>query len=79
MTGPARELLMEPTLRTGQPTPKGRPVCWRPRECDDNAACALAYTPRMQADLLQKSPGCEGCFAGINAAALYYQFRKVVS
>ncbi len=76
MTGPVRELLTVSTLRTAQPVPKGRPPCWRARDHDDGNACALAYTPKMQEDLIAKSPGCEACWAGVNAAALYYQYKE---
>lgn len=79
MTGPARSLLTRSTLRTGHPVPAGRPDCWRDHAADDGAACALCYTISMQQDLLSKSPGCCGCWAGVNAAALYYQFHKVPS
>lgn len=75
MTGPVRDLFKRATLRTGEPAPEGRPECWRDRESDNGKACALTYTPKMQQDLLKRSPGCAGCWAGINSAALYYQYK----
>lgn len=80
MTGPARAFLTRSTLpstQPGHPRPDGRPSCWRDREHDDGACCALTYTPAMQRDLLDKSPGCADCWAGVNAAVLYHKFRTV--
>ena len=79
MTGPARALLTRSSMQTGQPVSEGRPSCWRDLAHDDGRACALAYTPNMQESLISRSPGCAGCWAGINAAVLYYMFRKVQS
>lgn len=73
MTGPLRDLWHRPTA---QPAASGRPACWRDREHDDGQCCALCYTPQMQQGLLRRSPGCAGCWAGINAAALYYAYRE---
>jgi hypothetical protein len=78
VTGPARDLLTRSGLRTAQPQAAGRPPCWRDLAHDDGQSCALCYTADMQQGLLHKSPGCEGCWAGINAAALYYTYRKVL-
>ncbi len=76
MTAPVRDLFTRPTLRTAMPATDGKPHCWRDRDHDDGNACALAYTPNMHEDLLSRSPGCAGCWAGINAAVLYYQYRE---
>lgn len=75
MTGPVRDMFTRPSLPTAQPSSEGRPVCWRDLSHDDGNACALCYTADMQQDLLSRSPGCEGCWAGINAAVLYYTYK----
>lgn len=70
MTGPYR--LSRPT---GQPSTVGIPLCYRTDADDDGTACALAFTPQMQADLLARFPSCSRCRAGMNAAKIYYAQR----
>lgn len=76
MTGPARDPFARTGRPTAQPVSEGVPSCWRGRDDDDGAACALAYTPEMQQHLLSRSSGCEGCWAGVNAAWHYYSLKE---
>ena len=47
-----------------------RPGCYT--STDNGHACACAFTPEQQQDLLAHTPGCELCVSGQMAAALYY-------
>lgn len=77
MTGPAR--ILWDRRPTAQPSSDGVPACYRDLADEpDGSMCALAYAPETQQDLLRRSPGCERCQAGCNAAALFWEevYRK---
>lgn len=70
MTGPYR--LSRPTAR---PNDRGIALCYRTDADDDGAACALAFEPDAQQELMRDFPTCSRCRAGMTAAALYYAER----
>lgn len=74
MTGPARLFLR--SRQTGQPSATGVPACYRDDATDDGAACALAFMPDNQQQLVVAYPTCTCCRGGMNAAALFYREQK---